>query len=77
MTEEEKHTFLYGYWEKSFYDKASKSSKKWEGFNLIIGRYIVISKSLIKEQMKESKEMVVCPICHGTVLNHQKKTCIW
>ncbi|MET4559785.1 excinuclease UvrABC ATPase subunit [Lysinibacillus parviboronicapiens] len=73
MTEEEKHTFLYGYWEKSFYDKASKSSKKWEGFNLIIGRYIVISKSLIKEQMKESKEMVVCPICHGTVLNHQKK----
>lgn len=73
MTKEEKHTFLYGYWEKSFYDKASKSSKKWEGFNLIIGRYIVISKSLIKEQMKESKEMVVCPICHGTVLNHQKK----
>ncbi|MEC1305873.1 ATP-binding cassette domain-containing protein [Lysinibacillus capsici] len=73
MTEEEKHTFLYGYWDKSFYDKATKSSKKWEGFNFIIGRYIVISKSIIKEQMKETREMVPCPICHGTVLNHQKK----
>ncbi|WP_445477206.1 ATP-binding cassette domain-containing protein [Lysinibacillus irui] len=73
MTEEEKHTFLYGYWDKSFYDKATKSSKKWEGFNFIIGRYIVISKSKIKEQMKETREMVPCPICHGTVLNHQKK----
>ncbi len=28
MTEDEKHTFLYGYWKKSFYDKATKSSKK-------------------------------------------------
>jgi len=73
MTEEEKHTFLYGYWDKSFYDKATKSSKKWEGFNFIIGRYIVISKSIIKEQMKETREMVPCPICHGSVLNHQKK----
>jgi excinuclease UvrABC ATPase subunit len=73
MTEEEKHTFLYGYWEKSFYDKVGKSSRTWEGFNSIIGRYIVISKSIIKEQMKESKEMIPCPICHGTVLNHHKK----
>ncbi len=73
MTEAEKHIFLYGYWEKSFYDKATKSSKKWEGFNLIIGRYMFISKSIIKEKMKESKEMITCPICHGTVLNHQKK----
>ncbi len=73
MTEEERHTFLYGYWEKSFYDKASKSSKKWEGFNFILGRYMVISKSIIKEQMKESKKMIGCPICQGAVLNHEKK----
>ncbi|MEH6940710.1 ATP-binding cassette domain-containing protein [Bacillus sp. JJ722] len=73
MTEAEKHTFLYGYWEKSFYDKAGKASRTWEGFNLIIGRYIFISKSIIKEQMKESKEMITCPICEGTVLNHHKK----
>ncbi|MFJ7730706.1 ATP-binding cassette domain-containing protein [Lysinibacillus sp. NPDC097231] len=73
MTEAEKHTFLYGYWEKSFYDKASKSSKKWEGFNFILGRYMVISNSIIKEQMKESKEKIACPICHGAVLNHHKK----
>ena len=33
MTEEEKHTFLYGYWEKSFYDKAGKTRRTWEGFN--------------------------------------------
>lgn len=72
MTEAEKHTFLYGYWEKSFYDKAGKASRTWEGFNLIIGRYMFISKSIIKEQMKESK-VITCPVCQGTVLNHRKK----
>ncbi|MGE7689778.1 ATP-binding cassette domain-containing protein [Lysinibacillus sp. NPDC097214] len=72
MTAEERHTFLYGYWEKSFYDKVTKSSKKWEGFNFIVGRYMVISKSIIKEQMKASKEMIACPICQGAVLNHKK-----
>ncbi|MEN1936199.1 ATP-binding cassette domain-containing protein [Paenibacillus sp. 102] len=72
MTEAEKHTFLYGYWEKSFYDKASKTRRTWDGFNKIIGGYMVISKSIIKEHMKASKEMVTCPICEGTVLNHHK-----
>lgn len=73
MTEAERHTFLYGYWEKSFYDKAGKASRTWEGFNFIIGRYMSISKSMIKEHMKASKEMVTCPICQGTVLNHHKR----
>jgi excinuclease UvrABC ATPase subunit len=73
MTEAEKHTFLFGYWEKSFYDKEGKAQRTWEGFNTIIGRYMFISKSVIKDQMKESKEMIPCPICHGTVLNHSKK----
>ncbi|WP_340372006.1 ATP-binding cassette domain-containing protein [Peribacillus sp. FSL E2-0218] len=73
MTDAEKQTFLYGYWEKSFYDKAGKASRTWEGFNLIIGRYMFISKSIIKEQMKASKENITCPICLGTILNHHKK----
>ncbi|MET1014571.1 MAG: ATP-binding cassette domain-containing protein [Paenisporosarcina sp.] len=73
MTEAEKQTFLYGYWEKSFYDKAGKASRIWEGFNLIIGRYMFISKSIIKDHMKASKEMITCPVCEGTVLNHHKK----
>ncbi|MCF7624264.1 MULTISPECIES: ATP-binding cassette domain-containing protein [Bacillaceae] len=73
MTDAEKHTFLYGYWEKSFYDKAGKASRIWEGFNFIIGRYIFVSKSTIKEQMKETKEMIDCPVCQGTVLKHHKK----
>jgi excinuclease UvrABC ATPase subunit len=73
MNEAEKHTFLYGYWEKSFYDKAGKAQRTWEGFNLILGRYMFISKSIIKEQMKESREMMACPVCEGTVLKHHKK----
>lgn len=73
MTDAERHTFLYGYWENSFYDKAGKTSRTWEGFNIIIGRYMFISKSIIKEHMKESKEMITCPVCQGTVLNHHKK----
>ncbi|MBD8068751.1 ATP-binding cassette domain-containing protein [Bacillus sp. PS06] len=73
MSADEKNTFLYGYWEKSFYDKEGKTRRTWEGFNLIIGRYIFISKSIIKEKMKETKELIVCPICEGSVLNHHKK----
>ncbi|MGQ0440865.1 excinuclease ABC subunit UvrA, partial [Bacillus sp. B-TM1] len=38
----------------------------------IIGGYIVISKATIKEEIKASKEMMTCPICEGTVLNHHK-----
>ncbi|MFY0761218.1 ATP-binding cassette domain-containing protein [Metabacillus dongyingensis] len=72
MSDEEKHTFWYGYFEKSFYDKKGKARRTWVGFNTIIGGYIVISKSIIKEQMKASKEMITCPICEGTVLNHHK-----
>ncbi|WP_141501234.1 ATP-binding cassette domain-containing protein [Paenibacillus luteus] len=73
MTEAEKHTFLYGYWEKSFYDKAAKATRTWEGFNHIIGMYMVVSKSIIKEHIKQSKHKISCPICQGTVLKHHKK----
>lgn len=72
MSEEEKHIFWYGYFEKSFYDKKGKARRTWVGFNTIIGGYIVISKSIIKEHMKASKEMILCPICEGTVLKHEK-----
>ncbi|MEK3953584.1 ATP-binding cassette domain-containing protein [Psychrobacillus sp. FSL K6-1464] len=73
MTEQEKHTFLYGYWDKSFYDKAAKTQRTWQGFNYLIGMYMFISKSIIKEQMKESKQMISCPVCKGSVLNHHKQ----
>ncbi|MBR9672389.1 excinuclease ABC subunit A [Bacillus cereus] len=72
MSEEEKHTFWYGYFEKSFYDKKGKTRRTWVGFNTIIGGYIVISKAPIKEEIKSSKKMMKCPICEGTVLNHHK-----
>ncbi|MFJ7826497.1 ATP-binding cassette domain-containing protein [Psychrobacillus sp. NPDC096623] len=73
MTADEKHTYLYGYWEKSFYDKAGKTQRTWQGFNSIIGMYMFISKSVIKEEMKATKEMITCPICQGSVLNHHKQ----
>lgn len=73
MTEAEKDTFLYGYWENSFYDKADKARRTWQGFNQIIGMYMFISKSPIKDLMKESKEMITCPVCEGSVLNHHKQ----
>ncbi len=72
MSEEEKHTFWYGYFDKSFYDKKGKTRRTWVGFNTIIGGYIVISKAAIKEDIKTSKEMMKCPICKGTLLNHHK-----
>ncbi|MFK9091516.1 ATP-binding cassette domain-containing protein [Bacillus salipaludis] len=72
MSDEEKHTFWYGYFEKSFYDKKGKARRTWVGFNTILSMYMVVSKSIIKEQMKASKEKISCPICEGTVLNHHK-----
>ncbi|MCM3638084.1 ATP-binding cassette domain-containing protein [Sporosarcina luteola] len=72
MSDKEKHTFWYGYFEKSFYDKEGKTRRTWVGFNTILGMYIFVSKSIIKEKMKASKEMITCPICEGTVLNHRK-----
>lgn len=73
MSEEEKHTFWYGYFDKSFYDKKGKARRTWVGFNTILSMYMVVSKSVIKEQMKASKEKMTCPICQGTVLNHHRK----
>lgn len=73
MTAEEKHIFLYGYWEQSFYDKAGKTRRTWPGFSNIIGMYMSISKSELKEQMKASREKVTCPICEGSMLNHHKQ----
>ncbi|MCM3710148.1 ATP-binding cassette domain-containing protein [Sporosarcina luteola] len=72
MSDKEKHTFWYGYFEKSFYDREGKTRRTWVGFNTILGMYMVVSKSEIKEQLKASKEMITCPICEGTVLNHHK-----
>ncbi|MDQ0268572.1 ATP-binding cassette domain-containing protein [Cytobacillus purgationiresistens] len=72
MSDAEKHTFWYGYFEKSFYDKKGKARRTWVGFNTIVGMYIFVSKAMIKEQIKASKEMITCPICEGTVLNHHK-----
>ncbi|MCR2822782.1 ATP-binding cassette domain-containing protein [Lederbergia panacisoli] len=73
LSEAERHTFLYGFWETSFYDKEGKTRRTWQGFNNIIKMYMSISKSSIKEKIKESKEMITCPICEGSVLNHHKK----
>lgn len=73
MSDEEKHTFWYGYFEQSFYDKKGKARRTWVGFNTIVGMYIFVSKSIIKEQIKDSKVKITCPICQGTVLNHHKK----
>ena len=53
--------------------KQARHGENGIGFNRIIGMYMSISKSIIKEQMKASKEMIACPICDGTVLNHHKQ----
>lgn len=72
MNEEEKICFLYGYWEKSFYDKTKKTQRKWKGMIPLIIKYMKRSKSSLKEEINRSKIEMVCPICKGTVLGHKK-----
>ena len=73
MTEAEKHTFWYGYWEKSFYDKAGKAREHGKALITSLGCIWLFRKRLLKSILKTSKEMITCPICEGTVLNHHKK----
>ena len=73
MNVEERISFLYGYWDKSFYDKAKKTQRKWRGIIPLILKYMKGCRSTLKETMDQSKKNIVCPICRGTVLSHKKK----
>ncbi len=70
MNEEEKNIFLYGYWKSSFYDKAKKTQRKWQGIVHLVTKYMRSSKSELKNEMTESKKDIICPMCNGTILKH-------
>ena len=70
MNEEEKNIFLYGYWKASFYDKAKKTQRKWQGIVHLVTKYMRPSKSKLKNEMIESKKDIICPMCNGTILKH-------
>lgn len=73
MNTDEKTIFLYGYWKKSFYDKDKKTQRKWQGIIHLINKYMRSSKTILKQLINESKQTIVCPICHGSILKHDKK----
>jgi hypothetical protein len=73
MTEKEKSVFLYGYFRKEFYDPKSKTSRFWQGLNSLIFKYMKPSKSALKESIKKARCDIVCPICGGSLLNHDEK----
>lgn len=70
MNEEEKNIFLYGYWKSSFYDKTKKTQRKWQGIIHLVTKYMRSSKSKLKNEMAESKNNIICPMCNGTILKH-------
>ena len=72
MSESEKNIFWYGYWSESFYDSTKKTHRTWKGLIYLIKKYMRSSKSIFKEIISESKEYITCPICKGSILNHNK-----
>lgn len=76
MSKDERIVFLYGYWKNSFYDKNKKTQRKWQGIIHLITKYMRSSKSELKQKIVESKKAIVCPICNGSVLCHEKQLTI-
>lgn len=70
MNEDEKKIFLYGYWEREFYDKGKKTKRRWKGIIHLILKYTRHIKSILKNNIMESKTKIICPICEGAVLKH-------
>ncbi|MCC2705611.1 ATP-binding cassette domain-containing protein [Intestinibacter bartlettii] len=77
MTSDEKNIFLYGYWEKSFYDTSKKTKRMWKGMQTLILKYIRSSKSELKQKIIDSKHESECPICNGNILNHNNRLIVF
>lgn len=76
MSLEEKNIFLYGYWKSIFYDKTKKTNRQWKGIIKLIFKYMRSSTSKYKEFLNTIKGKIVCPICNGSILNHDISLCI-
>lgn len=68
MSPDEKNVFLYGFWEKDFYDSQKQTHRNWKGIIFLIQKYMRESKALIKEVIKESNRTIVCPVCEGSII---------
>jgi len=76
MNAEEKKIFLYGYWDKSFYDTKKKTQRKWKGIIHLIIKYMRASNSALKKSLTESSKEIVCPMCDGSILKHKQELMI-
>lgn len=73
MTDDERCVFLYGYWQNSFYDASKKATRVWKGIVFLIVKYMRSSQTELKAVINESKANIICPVCHGHILNHSHK----
>lgn len=71
MNEDVKKIFLYGYWNKAFYDPKKKTSRKWKGIIYLIIKYMRGSSSILKKTINESSKEIICPMCNGSILKHK------
>lgn len=71
MSDEERKAFLYGYWDKSFYDAKKKTQRKWKGIIHLITKYMRGSNTTLKKMITESSREIVCPMCNGSILKHK------
>ena len=68
-TDEELKTFLYGYWESTFYDTKKKTQRQWYGIIHLIRKYLKASKSELKDRINNSLFEIDCPYCNSTFIN--------
>ena len=71
MSDEERKIFLYGYWDKSFYDAKKKTQRKWKGIIYLAVKYMRSSNSDLKNTITKSAREIVCPMCNGSILKHK------
>lgn len=73
MNDKEKNILLYGYWNESFYDPTKKTHRKWYGLIKLIEKYMRSSSSVLKKSLVDSRKSIICPICNGSLLNHNER----
>ena len=68
MNNDERTSFLFGYWKNTFYETTKKTQRQWKGIIYLIFKYMRSSASPLKEIIKCSSSFITCPICHGRLL---------
>ncbi|MBQ9582603.1 MAG: ATP-binding cassette domain-containing protein [Synergistaceae bacterium] len=72
MSDEEREIFLYGLWDRTFYDADKKTQRQWRGVIHLITKYMRGVKGKFSDLIKDSTAKITCLVCKGTLIKNYK-----